>query len=352
MSVKFMDSFDHYGGVNSEMTRGTYLSVGIGAGLGLTTTRHRTGAYSFHLGNGASFRVVIDNRPNVAGAGMSIWFDALPAVSDRAQPIQFIDRDGNAQVYLGVDTTGAINAWRTDDFTTPLGTSAPVLTTGAWQHLEARCKVGNADGEIEVRVNGVTVLSVSGADTFTSGSTHAEVAQIGVSAGLGVTATPFYVDDFYVWDDQGSANNDFLGDKRVLTQVADQDTTIADWQLSSGVNGYALVNELPPDDDASYIFAEFDAVGAQSAFEFEDLGAEVSAVVAVQVINRAIKTDAGAANVQVSVITEYNEALGADNAITSVYTDRRDIFETNPDTGAPWTREQINAALIAVRRTL
>lgn len=350
MAIKFMDSFEQYGGDESAMQEGTYLQATFNSPGQLSNTRARTGTWSAFLQNGSTLRVVLDNRPTIAGAAMSLWFDALPGVSDRAAPIGFLDRDGNVNVFIGVDTTGALNAWRGDNVL--LDTSAPVITSGAWQHLEARCKVDNAAGEVEIRVNGVTVLALSGVDTFSSFASQAEVAQIRVLSGIGVTQTPFYVDDFYIWDDQGSINNDFIGDRRVLTHYANQDTIIADFQKSSGVNGYALINESPPDDDASYIFAEFDEVGAQSAFEFEELGAEVSAVTAVQVNVRSYKTDAGAANIQASVITDYNEELGADNALTSVYTDRRDIFETNPDTGAPWTRDEINAALIAVRRTL
>lgn len=352
MAIRFMDSFDHYGGLIAEMAKGTYLEAGIGVvGGGLVTSRSRTGAYGFHFTNGTAIRRVIENRPQTAGAACSLWFDVLPAISNRAVLFAFNDRDNNQQVWLGVNTDGSISAWLGSEFVTPIATSSPVLTTGAWQHVEARVMVDATAGEVEVRVNGVTVIAASGVTTKNSGSGHEEVAQVRVYAGIGVTQVFFTIDDFFLWDTEGSANNDFIGDRRVMTDVADQDTVIADWQLSTGVNGFALINEVPPDDDTTYLFAEPDQVGDQSAFEFADLSAEVSAVTAIMITARTIKTDAGPATAQISVFSNSTEGLAEERAITTTWTDRQDIFETNPDTGAPWTRTEVNAALIAIKRT-
>jgi hypothetical protein len=138
----------------------------------------------------------------------------------------------------------------------------------------------------------------------------------------------------------------------VLTSYPSQDTVIAGWGKSSGSSGFALINESPPDDGGTYIFSPtFVAPGDQSAFAFEPLSSEVAGVAAVMVVNRSIKTDAGPCTTQVSVISGGSEALGANNAITGVYTDRADKFDLDPATGAPWTRNSVNAALIAIRRT-
>jgi hypothetical protein len=50
------------------------------------------------------------------------------------------------------------------------------------------------------------------------------------------------------------------------------------------------------------------------------------------------------------MIANLAAALGAAKAITTQWTFRWDIFETNPDTGAPWLPSDAAAAKIAIQR--
>src|SRR3546814_7160948 len=67
-------------------------------------------------------------------------------------------------------------------------------------------------GTVEVRVEGVTVLDLSGLDTLNSAD--ATVAQVALGSRIvsSVATTPYYK-DFVLWDGSGSANNDFLGSR-------------------------------------------------------------------------------------------------------------------------------------------
>jgi hypothetical protein len=77
----------------------------------------------------------------------------------------------------------------------------------------------------------------------------------------------------------------------------------------------------------------------------------VAGITAVQIYTRMVKTEAGIANVQVSLISGSEVSEGADRAITQEYTYWMDVHETDPDTGAPWTAEGLAAAQLRIERT-
>ena len=350
MSLLHCDSFDHYGGDTAQMLLGIYAALPVGA-VDLVTTHARTGAHSLQLRGGAAVRRVMAVATPIVGVGFVCWFDNLPSIPGRAYPIVFMDRAATPHIYVMVQTTGAIEVYLNGGAL--LGSSAPVLTTGAWQHIEARAKIDIANGEVEVRVNGVTVFAISGVRTRTIFSAYDEVAQIAIQSESGLSSCPYLIDDLFVWDSLGGANNDFLGDRRVMTDFPSQDTVIADWVKSAGVNGYALINERPADDGATYLESiTYVAPGDQSAFDFTLLPPEVAAVSGIIVLAKTLKTDAGPANARLSILSGPAEGLGADRTITQVWSYRADVFELNPNTGAPWTRAEVNAAQIAIRRTL
>src|SRR4029453_1261561 len=173
MALIHMDSFDHYGGDVAQMTRGTYAQAG-GTNFALTTSRARTGARSLNIGGNGFLRYALPLAVPTAGMGMVMWFDSLPVTSGRCWPVVFSDHANIPHINVMVQTTGAIEISRGDNVF--LGTSAPVITTGAWQHVEARCKVHASTGEVEVRVNGVTAISLTGINTVNPGAVTAQGA--------------------------------------------------------------------------------------------------------------------------------------------------------------------------------
>jgi hypothetical protein len=350
MALIYMDGFDHYGVDETLMTSGLYAQQ---YNTTLNAVQVRTGASSLKIEQNGGLRFAFPGgNKTVVGSGYVAWFDSLPAIEDTAHLFDFRDSSNVTQVVINMKTTGAIEAWRSQITTggVLLGSSLPVITTGAWQHIEARVKIDNAVGEVEVRVNGVTVLSVSGVDTCATAIVSC--AQIMYWTPNSAPSFAFYMDDLYIWDDTGSFNNTFLGDRRVITDVPNQDTATADWLKSSGVNGYAMIDELPPNDGTDYIYsATYVGPGDQSAFRYPNTPSNTSLISGVHVIALGIKTDAGPANTKSSMISGAFESLGAEKTLTQVWTSRFDLFETNPATGAPWTKAALDAASIAIRRT-
>jgi hypothetical protein len=209
-------------------------------------------------------------------------------------------------------------------------------------------------GTVEVRVNGVTVLSLTGADTVASALV--ECSQVAFPMGPNVTAANPGVlgdlDDIFCYDDTGSFNNSFLGDRRVLTLFPDADTIQADWTPVGSGTGFGAIDEANPDGDTTYISAGVPGSPTPtSEFGMENLPAGVSAISGVVLVNMSRKTEAGIANVQMSVISGASETAGTDQPMTEIYTYRQDVFETDPASAAPFTPSEVDALLIKADRT-
>lgn len=297
-------------------------------------------------------RRVLGGQKTTVGIAAAFYFTALPTLPGRCRLFDFRDSNNSVQVTIGVDTTGTISAFRGTNDQVLLGTSAsPVVVAEAYQHIEAMAFFSQTIGTIEVRVNGVTALSLSGIDTVATSIVGCSQVGIGGTNGSS-SAQEIFFDDVFCYDDTGSFNNTFIGDRRVLTLFPDANTIQADWTAVGAATGYECIDEANPDGDTTYITASVPgSPGPISEFGIDNLPAGISAISAVVVVEFARKTEAGVANTQWSVISGASETAGADKPMTEIYTYRQDVFETDPASAAPFTPSEVDALLIKVERT-
>lgn len=356
MALLWCDGFDHYGSV-ANMTEGAWAQ--IGASVQLSTVNPRTGTHCIRLDAGVSagngtVRRVFGAAKTTVGIGAAFHFSSLPTGNDGTNLFQFRDTANAEQLTIGLQSTGIISVWqRRPSGGVLLGTSgSPVITANAYNHIEAVVFFSNTVGTVEVRVNGVTVISISGADTvFTANVEASQVAIGGNIAGEALNNPRMDIDDVFCYDNSGSYNNSFIGDRRVLTLFPDADTIQADWTVVGSATGYGALNEVPPNGDTSYITAPAPGSPAPtSEFGIQNLPAGISAVNAVVVVGMARKTEAGVADTRWSVISGASESAGADRQMTEIYTYRQDVFETDPATAAPFTASAVDALQIKVER--
>ena len=349
------DSFDHYGVVGN-LTEGVYAERG--SIVGLNATNPRTGTHSIRITDGTSdatrLRRVLGGEKTTVGIAGAFYYEALPTLNQVQKIFDFRDAANAVQVSIGLQTTGIIDVYRGTLSGTLLGASAyPVVTAEAYQHIEAVVFFSQTVGTVEVRVNGVTVVSLSGLDTVSSGLVECSQVSIGGAfSASGVGSQIHFIDDVFCYDDTGSFNNTFLGDRRVLTLFPNADTIQADWTPVGSGTGFGAIDEASPDGDTTYISAGIpDSNGIVSEFGMENLPAGVSAISGVVLVNMSRKTEAGIANVQMSVISGASETAGTDQPMTEIYTYRQDVFETDPASAAPFTVSEVDALLIKADRT-
>ena len=94
-------------------------------------------------------------------------------------------------------------------------------------------------GSVEVKVNGTTVLNLTGIDTCYSANAYANAVRIGgVYSGMRG-----------YWDDLWIDDSDFLGELRVKTYWPDSDETHTDFTPNTGTDHYAVVDNLEITDE-------------------------------------------------------------------------------------------------------
>ena len=354
MSLLWCDGFDHYGLDEANMLDGPYAEVHPLV-WDLSTANPRAGTHHMRWttnnAESAWMRRVFGGAKTTVGIGQAMYLPNLPTLNDCLLVLQLRDAANAAQLSFYIQTTGAI-AVRTGGSTgTLLATSTALLTAAAYNHIEIKSTINNSAGAVEVRLNNVTIIDISGVDT--QATANAEASQVIWAKQKGGTGEPGVtnvdLDDLFAWDTAGSYNNDFIGDHQVLTLWPDGDTARTDWTRNTGATDFEAIDEADPDDDTTYV--EATAAAEISEYALDDLPSTVSAIAAVQLTGRMKKTDAGGAKVQQSLVSGASEFNGADRDITTEYTYWPDISEQDPATGAPWTRTALDAALYKIERT-
>jgi hypothetical protein len=319
--------------------------------------------------------------------------------------------DGSTmQGRITIDPTGHVKAWRGSS--TVLGTSASAISFGPFHYIECKYKVDPSAGIVEVKVDGVVVLSLTSQNTRSSSNSYSNgVILAALSTGAGTTV---WWDDFYICDDTTSADNTYLGDVKILCSLPTANGSTnnytnawASWAattvmvvgqqykdangniqrvtsvtgdaktggsaptwataggspttdnhvttvvVGSGANpgaaNWMAVSEIPPDDSNSYVT---DATpGDIDRYTFASVaGSQVKAVV---VNMRADKDDSGTRTIRAACKSGSTTAdSGTDLPLTlGSYADLQGIFPTDPNTGIAWTISGVNAAEFGVKTT-
>jgi hypothetical protein len=299
----------------------------------------------------AAMRLAYPTPAQTQGIGCRIWLPYLPVSNSAGPYISFHDAANNVMFAIRIMSTGAIEARSTyiGGSGTQYGvTTGPVVTANAYNHVEVKGFSNAATGTIEVRVNGVVVLALTGLNT-----NGAAIAQMNIGTyknNVTGVNTEAYFKDLVFWDTAGSVGNDFQGSVSVRDLYTDADIDL-NWTPSTGSTGWDLLDKTSVD-DTTYIQAG-DPPPDPAVFSLTDLPADVTSVRALLPIYRAVKTDGGDCNLQAGLTpnnTDWDD--GADRPVTTAFTFYYDVSELSPDTAAPWTVTEVNDAYVRINRTL
>lgn len=290
------------------------------------------------------------------GVGFRLWMDALPSSVGNLAYICVL-RDGSNQDVVGirVRTDGYLEALEGSNIldngfaggSTIIGASSgPCIFAGTWQQVEVKFVVDGAAGSVEVRVDGALKLNLTGVDTGTVDVT--QLIHCNRNTGASSSST-FHMKDYFIWDDTGTYNNDFLGNCFVHSLIPDGDVS-GTWTASGGGFSYADIDDASPDDNTTYISSAWPAATAE-VVTLSDLPPDATRVLGMMSLVRAIKTDGGDASLVTSLVSTTNTVDGDTTPITTSYSYWTDIFEEDPDTSAAWTVAATNAVKLKINRT-
>lgn len=332
MTLRFLDSFDHY--TTSDITEkwSSALGMSIYSGAG----RRGTAAIGHQNGN-AHLRITLDpqptwiigvaiKRPVIAGGGYLLW---LGDVSSEQCGL-YLNLDGSVSFRSGATT---------------LGTSNASIPLGIFTYVQLKVTINNTLGAYEVRFNKDSVLAATGAKTQNTTSASANViclvSRLSANDGPSYTNGVAYYDDFYVCDGAGDRNNDFLGDARVDLMLPTGAGTTTQFSPSTGAN-YQCVNESQPNDDTNFVSSN--TIGHIDTYAFADITHDPVGIYGLQVLANVKKDDSGERLIATQTRSGASTYSGEAQSLGTSYKYHRDIWEIDPATLQPWTKDGINNA--------
>lgn len=360
MANRWCDGFGRYGSDESKMLNGSSSQAWaeVANSFSFSTANPRTGSRALRLGGGtgaAICRRVFGAALEEVYVGFAINVASLPTTETAGTTGgglggfilgEFKDQSNARHLRLMLGTDGGIELRR--DYTV-LARTAPIIGAGAYQHIEIYARASTENGAVEVRVDEVAKINLTGINTVAT--SNVEFSQFAFGRELncfGPSSTDYA--DFFCNDtvDDGSGCNTFIGDCKSGTLMVDSDTAQADFALSAGSVGYELIDEVPPS-DSDYI-EEADTTG-QSNFGFADTPANLTEILTARPFDRAQKDDAGTATIAPTLISNGSKHVVASQPISTAFAYYDANVPFDPDTGAPWTKAGLDAALRAVERT-
>lgn len=359
MAIGFIEPLDQYGGDESAaVSRAGYIAFNSN----LSEANPAIG--DWHVRHGIIGGSVI---MSLGGPKTTIIFGARFAMSSlpirqrgsyRIFAAQNTDVDTHIQVSIG--TTGRIRVYRgsaggAGDSGVLIAESTLEVSPGTYNHYEIKV-VGGAsdDGSVSVKVNGRTFINETNITTYSATPNTFDRIQFGThSTLLNDFGGSGQVEDWDSWywidgDSTGGLEDDMIGLYDCYWLPVDADGVNADWNLTTGTDGFALLNEVPPDEDVSYIFTN--VVDDESSFETVNLPAGIVDIKALTPIARSRKTDGGDGDIQVGVVSGASTDYAGDYALTEQYTYLGPVYEFDPDDDAVWTAD--NLPEVAVKRSL
>ncbi len=349
MTLIVLESFDGIATADL-IAKGWTLS---GTAPTVSAAHARTGPNSLLLvGAGTSATAGRAKRNVVAGEHATIIMGAAlrrtNGISSPGQQLFVFESDGGATEHITIVATdaGLVEARRGGGTGTLLGTSVVAVSEDTWHYLEAKVTLSDTVGVVQVRLNGVSILSLSNQDTKNSGTkTVLDSVSLRTTGGTGGSNQDIvYWDDFYVANGAGSVNNDFLGDTRVRCLLPNGNGNSSQLLGSDGnsTDNYLLVDEATPS-TADYVGSA--TLDQKDTYAFGDLPDASGTIHGVQISAYATKTDAAARNLAIVTRSDGVDYDGSDVALalgTNAYVQH--LRETDPDTAAAWTIAAVNAA--------
>ena len=348
MSLEFMDGFDHYSAASwiqkkwdgSSEPTGAYWTFAAGrfGGDCIVNTSYT------NMGLMLTATQLTNQATRVVGFALQVTNTIYSQVNGGSGLLSFLD-GATAQVQIGLDKDGSL--WVVRDPTNTnvvlFHSAAGVIPVNNWVYVEAKLTVGSSVGAFDIHVGGTSVASGTGVNTQTSSNATSNGIQLANPQSYGYGAM---LDDVYVLNAQGSANNNFLGECQILTTLPTADGSNLAMTPNSGTAHFSRVNEATPDSDTSYVSSNMP--GATDTYKFAAIS-PTGLIAAVQTVVTARKDQAGARSLAGATKSGSATTAGPAIALPSTYGMLRQLQETDPNTSTAWTASGVNAAEFGAR---
>jgi hypothetical protein len=209
------------------------------------------------------------------------------------------------------------------------------IAANTWYYAEMKAYCASSGGYVIVRLNGVEILNVSGINTaYSSGNPNTGRVKI-----LG--HDQFYFDDWYICDNSGTKNNDFLGDIKVLSYTPSRSGSRIDFTPVGADSNYQAVNEALQNSDTNYVTQS--GIGMYDLYGFTAPSISGS-LLGIQQTVTARKDDSGTRFIKLIGSYGSNNAESSSISLLDTYRTYFNIYESRIGTSEDWTLNDLNSA--------
>lgn len=324
--------------------------IALNGSPSISTTKTRTGTYSLRTAQGSVYFV----GDSVAQAMLSINLNHLGLASGASYAVLVSLYDGVTQVAeVRWYADGTLRAFCGGSQVE----SAAVATMNlenTWINIGVDFKLHNTTGWFYVYVDGVEEISYNASQTDQSGSSDFERFVIGNGPGDGTEKWDDYIyfDDCW-WDSSvGESPAAAPTSYRYFLILPNADGNYSQFDGSDGnsVNNYELVDEIPPDNDTTYVTSDVDT--ERDSYEMGNYTIPVgSSIASVIPVAKARKESAGSSYGMTLFTRE--SATDGDGSKHNLGTGWAFIFERQPldPGGGAWDQAELNAVEVGIKVT-
>jgi hypothetical protein len=309
----------------------------------ISQTYYKTGTQSLTLGyDGRLYTPVMSFSNNRVITGFHFY---RTVTSD----VKFLGFSGPTlgQCYLAF-TSQKVCLYRWDN--TLLATGTTTINIDTWYHLEAKITVSDSTsaGDCIVKINGNEDINLgAGNDTRNFSSEGLDVLVFIAST---TVYSSTFIDNLFILNDSGSINNDFIGECLVECKRPDGNGSSSQWDGSDGnqVDNYLLVDEQFVD-ESDYLEAQNS--GELDLFDYGDIsvGVSVDEIYGVGSKSFINKLNSGSRRIRQMCRSGGSNYNGDDLYLPTGVHFNSQLWETDPDTAALWTKTNFNSAQFGIK---
>lgn len=319
------------------------------SGAVVSAAQVRTGAYSLYfsavthyaqaafLANEVEIFGRFSIRPTYASAG--VYGNDM---------LTLFDVGGDEQITIQLNQAAGIIQVKRGDFNGTVIARGGILHQNRWHCIEFRLVVDNAAGVFQLKVDGTQVINFAG-DTQQTANAHVRTFRIGRASEAAASSCIAYYDDIAFNDVAGGVNDSWIGRGGIPAIFPTGVGNSTDLQLfpNTGEANWEDVDEVPPDDDTSYVFDTL--IDDHDSYVASNLTA-TGTIAAVQWLARARSDLVGAPEIARILRIGGVDYQGADIAIDADYDYYPEILNEDPDAGpGAWTVAAVNGMEVGVK---
>lgn len=338
MTLLFIDSFDHY---DTAHLADKYLATGGNIAITTGTGRRGTGSYrvtdSFAIDEIVA-PISVTRTTFIVGFALKVtnWSGHAVTSNSRYAIFPRFYSASDTELHVLINDNKFFEVRRGVSPGTIIATGTKFIQLNKWYYIEVKYFANDTTGTVEVKINGVTDINFGPGDTV---QTSDQINKVTIS-NSGGWSEEYYLDDLYICDDQGSVNNDFLGDVRVDAVLPDGAGASSDFTPSAGSN-YQCVDDNPPNDDTDYVSEN--TVTDHDTYSMANTPVTSGSILGVQQLLLARKDDAGARSIRGMIRSGGTDYPGDTHVLLDSYMYFQEILEQDPDTAAAWTISGFNS---------